>query len=1143
MNFDDPREILQLTAEALLHNLWQGLALAALVYFLLRLIPAARSGLRYGVAFAALILLVLVVPVTIASLSFTGEGNPTSSPQLEISEESGRSESVAVVSAAEPSRSELDRVIDYHEEALAGKSRRAGSKSWAAWVVAVWTIGFFAGLMRLLRSMVAVSALRKESEEFAGFSWEGLAQRCGLRKPVPIRVCRRVSVACVLGIVKPVVLLPLSMATAMPREQLELVIAHEFAHLRRLDPLWNLVQLFAEALLFFNPFLWWISGVVHAEREACCDQEAVRVTGRKNEYLEALLETAQAGLGGSFATASSFAGKGGKGSLLGRVRRLISPQAIPEMRLRWPVLFGWTAVIAVMLIAFQVGSIGVAKVLTAEERIREIEAVGEVYPQPSLERKEEFGRPDKDQEFEISGVLRGPDGSVPVGRIPIHSFSISGTSSIMASARAGSDGNFTASVRKGKAELLFEPENYAPFEFDLGQFDADRTGLEFILSEGFVGKLRFVDAESGEPLSGVELKTSVNAGRVQGFPKDRVSDEEGIVIVKHMSELPLKIEASLSGYGEGLWEKVSLEPGLIEELTLSPTEPLRIEVLSAEDGELLGDVSLRMVFRFSTGLNQSLDKSGPVIATSGEEGDLVATSLGAGSVYYFFVEKEGYESAFIGPLGAGGSTSVELRKSRPIRFEITGLPPTQSEVEVTLSQSLETPSLSSGIGRETVSSPVVDGGATILWSPPVRVPVRMKVADQQLSFSPEEWESGPIAIAFSTSADQPNVDQSSEPTVQLGMLEIRIRTPEGDPEAQGKLVVEYIENGDIKGKVRRMKKRVLGLREGVASLKVPYPNRIGIQPEGLIGYWIDPVRSHEISEPGATITVDAVPAGAIYGSVLEENGDPADSLLIGVFRRQKADENRSSNIGVEVKNSATQGDEQNRFLASPLPLGDQYVISVSRGFTYLFSKPVRLDEGSPLKELVLTLPEGIPVEGRVVRPDGTPAALQLMSFFIEADGGHGFARGGVITDGDGRFVIDGVNPEVRGKTYLEIEDVEGCQPKRWEINFGKSRQEIQLASGREVSGRVLDAATGKAVVGAEVYASREPYVPDAWPSWFKGGKTDAQGRFIFTNLPQGNFRINTRAGKGGEVEVQSGAGEEAVLTVELYEWFDGTLAD
>ncbi len=99
----------------------------------------------------------------------------------------------------------------------------------------------------------------------------------------------------VIGWLRPVVLLPLAVASGFPPAEIELILAHELAHIRRLDPLCNLLQVALETLQFYHPAVHWISRDVRREREVCCDALAVAVSGAaRRDYLAALLRLEQA---------------------------------------------------------------------------------------------------------------------------------------------------------------------------------------------------------------------------------------------------------------------------------------------------------------------------------------------------------------------------------------------------------------------------------------------------------------------------------------------------------------------------------------------------------------------------------------------------------------------------------------------------------------------------------------------------------------------------------------------------------------------------------------------------------------------------------------------------------------------------------
>jgi uncharacterized protein (TIGR03435 family) len=117
-----------------------------------------------------------------------------------------------------------------------------------------------------------------------------LAARVGLCRPVRLLVSALVQVPTVVGWLRPVVLVPVGALSGLPPEHLEALLAHELAHIRRHDYLVNILQSVAEALLFYHPAVWWVSGHLRFERELCCDDVAVSVTGDALTYARALAE-------------------------------------------------------------------------------------------------------------------------------------------------------------------------------------------------------------------------------------------------------------------------------------------------------------------------------------------------------------------------------------------------------------------------------------------------------------------------------------------------------------------------------------------------------------------------------------------------------------------------------------------------------------------------------------------------------------------------------------------------------------------------------------------------------------------------------------------------------------------------------------
>ena len=119
------------------------------------------------------------------------------------------------------------------------------------------------------------------------------AAQLRLRSVPAVSWCRRVLVPTVVGVIRPSILLPLSMISGMAPQEIEALLAHELAHIRRSDPIVNIVQRLIEALLFFHPAMWFVSGRVRRERELCCDDWVVSAGSTAMDYAASLVRAAE----------------------------------------------------------------------------------------------------------------------------------------------------------------------------------------------------------------------------------------------------------------------------------------------------------------------------------------------------------------------------------------------------------------------------------------------------------------------------------------------------------------------------------------------------------------------------------------------------------------------------------------------------------------------------------------------------------------------------------------------------------------------------------------------------------------------------------------------------------------------------------
>jgi beta-lactamase regulating signal transducer with metallopeptidase domain len=255
------------------------------------------------------------------------------------------------VPAASAAATSSEPVAEHTLAALPAEST-AGS-AFGAWridgaipgVLLAWLAGVALLTLRLAGGWLWVQRATSRAASPAAEPWQAmaadLARRLRICRPIRLLESAVVEVPTVIGWLKPVVLIPASALAGMAPHQIEAVLAHELAHVRRHDYLVNLLQAVVETLLFYHPAVWWISRRIRQEREHCCDDLAVSLCGDRVAYAAALADLEERrGGAGQLALAAT------DGSLLHRVRRLLGA---PTHAGRAP---GWLAgAIAVLLLS------------------------------------------------------------------------------------------------------------------------------------------------------------------------------------------------------------------------------------------------------------------------------------------------------------------------------------------------------------------------------------------------------------------------------------------------------------------------------------------------------------------------------------------------------------------------------------------------------------------------------------------------------------------------------------------------------------------------------------------------------------------------------------------------------------------------
>ncbi len=291
----------------LLHFLWQGTVVGLFYVCLRNLLADAAPQARYLLSLSMLAVLALLPVATFWYLS----GTPLMVHPVE--------------GFAAGTHLFIPPVQDSWLETLRGLLHPLVPWTVPAWSVGVALLGFksIAGWRRARR-------LTRLASHMAPPAWQDatarIAAQVGVRVRVSLMITAQVTVPCVVGWLKPVILLPPAALTGLSTLQLEMVLAHELSHVHRHDYLVNLLQIFVETLLFYHPVVRWISRDARREREHCCDDTAVHACGDALHYAHALTDL-EALRSGEMAPALGLNG----GDLAMRVERLIAPHPAAAM--------------------------------------------------------------------------------------------------------------------------------------------------------------------------------------------------------------------------------------------------------------------------------------------------------------------------------------------------------------------------------------------------------------------------------------------------------------------------------------------------------------------------------------------------------------------------------------------------------------------------------------------------------------------------------------------------------------------------------------------------------------------------------------------------------------------------------------------
>ncbi|MCF0051393.1 M48 family metalloprotease [Dyadobacter sp. LJ53] len=325
----------------LIHSLWQGTLIAILAVASFYLFRRKSANLKYilGVGF-------LAAQVLVSVLTFSYYHFKATSAAIAGTTVTGKSAEMLHL-ASFTANSAINLKLSLSSKMQMWLSAHLNE------LVVCWLIGAAFLLLRFAGGWIFTERLRVKAKIVMDKEWRArfgvMTAKMNITQSVEFRETAKIVTPMVIGALRPVVLIPIGLLSGFSTAQIEAILAHELAHIRRNDYLINMLQSFVEVVFFFHPAIWWLSDRIRAEREHCCDDIALSVCGDKMSLAHALVKVAEWQHTPGFAMA--FASK--KPLLLQRVQRVLGLNPKPARTLgNLPImLFALSLVIGVSVYA------------------------------------------------------------------------------------------------------------------------------------------------------------------------------------------------------------------------------------------------------------------------------------------------------------------------------------------------------------------------------------------------------------------------------------------------------------------------------------------------------------------------------------------------------------------------------------------------------------------------------------------------------------------------------------------------------------------------------------------------------------------------------------------------------------------------
>lgn len=346
-----PENWLHALGATLFHSLWLGVILALLAGLVMFTTRKASAAMRYNLLTICLVLFVVAIFFTFYKELQKPIGSIAD--QVVINLPSEATNQAVIANVQNDMYSGLNKVL-------------ALWNAYAYQIVLIWFLIICGKSIQLVVGLNGVYYLRKHKTYAAGKKWDEklteLAGKLGLSQPVKIMQSGIAQAPMVVGHFKPLILIPLGLLNGLSNAEVEAILSHELAHIKRKDYLVNLLQSFIEIVFFFNPAVLWVSQLIKTEREHCCDDLAIACVSDRKNYVQALIfcqEFKQR------APAYAMAITGKKGSLLHRASRMLFNTNSTLNKMEKTILT--IALVSVVVCSAAFKSVGNAKTVTRKK--------------------------------------------------------------------------------------------------------------------------------------------------------------------------------------------------------------------------------------------------------------------------------------------------------------------------------------------------------------------------------------------------------------------------------------------------------------------------------------------------------------------------------------------------------------------------------------------------------------------------------------------------------------------------------------------------------------------------------------------------------------------------------------------------------